>query len=131
MEEQATQTLYYLAFRDNVPYSFTHIIKGTTFKIYLKYDNLADRYYIDIYRLENNEYVPKVYGLYLTTGANIVSQYQYLDLGQLYIVPKTDEYYGFLETGKINVEGSIETTYGSYPTADTIVDGFMMMWQHE
>ena len=28
MEEQATQTLYYLAFRDNVPYSFTHIIKG-------------------------------------------------------------------------------------------------------
>ena len=44
---------------------------------------------------------------------------------------KTDEYYGFLETGKINVEGSIETTYGSYPTADTIVDGFMMLWQHE
>ena len=129
---------YYLNFRTNAPYKFTHIIQGSTFKLYLKYDQNKDRYYFDVYKLENSSFVLKAGSLFLTTGCDIFQQYKHLGIGSLYIIPKTDEYYQNVNSDnviKVKTVNGVNVSYlmniyGSYPGAETIKDFYFMLWEH-
>lgn len=124
---------YFLSFRTNSAYTFTVPMKDKSFRFYIKYDINKDRYYMDIYQLEDGQYNLKVSSLFLTTGCNLFQQYQYLGLGNMYIIPKTDIYYdNVVNRANVKTNNGLEEVEirGAYPGAKTIKDFYYMIWEH-
>lgn len=104
---------YSFAFRSNSSYSFTHIVDGTSYRIHVVYDTYTDSYYIDIDKLVNGAFSRLIQGIRVTTGINLLLQYSYLNLGGIWVIPLTDD------------------VFSEIPSAGTIVDRFVFVWEHD
>lgn len=119
--------LHYIQFRSNQPYMFSHQIQNNLFRINLRYDIDKDRYFIDIYKFDGVKYNLIIGSIFLTVGCNLLLQYQHFGLGNLWVIPMSDKYYGNVNSGIINNK----EIFGSYPAADTIKNNYFLLWEHE
>lgn len=103
---------FYIPIGDNVPQRFTHIFEdGRIFSCYLKYNRLLDNWILDIYLIENEIYYPYALNITLQYGLDMLSQYKYKQLGELYLFPNNPN----------------ENYSPSYNNLNT---GFILLWRH-
>ena len=102
-----------LNFATNVSHTFSHSIGNSIFKLHILYSPHKDKYVLNVDKLIEGKYVNIINSITLTTGVNLFLQYQYYGLGQLWIIPMTDD-----------VSGEI-------PSSDTLQDKYVMFWVHD
>lgn len=93
--------------------SFSHIVKGKTFKVYIKYDILFNRYYLDLDIYKDGSFKPLVRDINLTTGVNLFLPYIGYGTGNLYLIPTKRD------------------SYDKLPTASTIISDFYLLWEYK
>ena len=80
-------------FKTYTPYNFVMNLNGVNVKIHLRYNSYLDRYYIDVDKQVNGQYVNVLNSVMLNIGIDLFLQHPQLNLGEFYIVPlKTDLY---------------------------------------
>lgn len=104
--------IYTLQFKSNSAYNFTADAGGNSFRFHIKHDLRHDSYYMDIEKRTGAQYAYIARCIALTTGCDLFIPFQRHGLGSLFIVPLRPEYYA-LE-----------------PSAETIVDNYVMVWGH-
>lgn len=100
-------------FTQSTEQSFSHTVRGNTFKVYIKYDILYDRYYLDLDIYKDGYFQPFVRDINLTTGSNLFAPYIGHGTGNLWLIPSNKEHIYKL------------------PTASTIINNFFLLWQYE
>lgn len=105
--------IYSFNFKSNSSYNFVHTVKGTSYKVHFVYDVYTDSYYMSIDKLVNNAFSRVVSSIRVTTGINLLLQYQYLEIGGIWVIPTND------------------VTRSEIPGASTITNGFTFIWEHE
>lgn len=107
------ETAYQITIPTNKNHSFLHFVHGVYLRVHILYDNYTDTYYMNIDKQQNGQYNNVVNSIKLVVGVNILEQYDYLNLGRMFLIPVTDK------------------LYGKEPTADTINTGFFILWSHD
>lgn len=100
-------------FTKSSEYSFSHTINNNDFKIYIRYNILFDRYFLDIDKFQDGMYKTLVKNVNITTGANILLPYRRYGIGNMYLIPNVD------------------TEYDKLPSADTIIKKWFLFWQYD
>lgn len=103
---------YQLTIQTNTNHSFTHFVNGAYLKVHILYDGYTDSYYMNIDRQENGVYKNIVNSIKLVIGVNILEQYSYLNLGDMFLIPATDR------------------LFRDEPNASTINTGYFILWSH-
>lgn len=100
--------------QNNAPQTFTHKFSdGRVFVLKMRYNKTLDNWVLDIYQqLDNNETEPMALGILMESGLDVLSQFKYKDLGELYIIPKV-----YLEIDS--------------PTYNTLNSQFCYLWGHK
>ena len=115
--------LYKKSFLSNSPYSFTADAGGNSFQFHIKHDMLHDTYYMDIDIKRDQQYTPLFCGLALTCGCNLFQHLQHYGLGTFMVIPIDPDYY-YDNNRDITQTKEI-------PHADTIVNKFIILWEHD
>lgn len=105
--------VYAFSFKSNASYNFTHVVQGNSYRVHMIYDRYTDSYYIRIDKLVNGAFTRLLQGVRITTGINILLQYNYLELGGIWVIPISDN------------------TVNDIPNASTIVSGYVFTWIHD
>lgn len=103
---------YALKFTTNKSHNFTHIVNGITYKLHIMYESISDSYYINVDKFTSNKFENIINSVKITTGIDLFSQYSYLGLGRFWVVPVQD------------------SLYSQIPSANTLVLGYIMIWEH-
>lgn len=103
-----------LDIQNNAPQTFTHkFSNGRVFNIYLRYNNTLDNWVLDIYeQLSAEDIKPVVLGIILQYGLDLLSQYKYLGLGELYVFSKNPPEF-------------------DSPSYNTLNSQFIYIWRHD
>lgn len=104
---------YQFDFPTNNNYSFIHLANGNYYKLHILYDTLTDSYYMNIDKYIDNKFVNIINSVKLVVGMNLLLQYDYFDIGQIYVIPISD------------------TLYDKDPSAGTIKNGYFILWEHD
>lgn len=105
--------VYAFSFRSNASYNFTHAVQGTSYRVHMIYDRYTDSYYMSIDKLVNGAFKRILQGVRVTTGINILLQYNYLAIGGIWIIPISDD------------------VIDKIPGAATSVSSYIFTWIHD
>lgn len=100
----------YIQFKTYKPYNFTTMVNDIQIRVHIRYNSYLNRYYMNIDKQIEGEYINIVNSIMLTTGVDLFNQFEYLGLGKLYIIPIRTE------------------LYNSDPSSETI-QNYMIMWE--
>lgn len=104
--------LNYLQFTSNKSHNFIHRVNGVSYKIHIRYDAYNSSYYMNIDKNIGGLYTNIISNIRLTTGVNLLLQYQHFNLGDLRLIPYKD------------------TEFDKIPNTDTIVQDYAILWEH-
>lgn len=101
-----------LKFRSNSSYSFTSNCGGNNFRFHIKHCISNDTYFMDIDMYKNGKYEPIISCINLTCGSDLFIPFKRYGLGTLMIIPTDSRF------------------YNKVPQSNTIIDKFIMIWEH-
>lgn len=104
-----------LNFKSVSPYTFTSSAGKNQFRFTIKYSIGDDSYFMDIEILENNKYKMIAQCIRLSCGVDVFLPYKRYGLGTLLVVPTDSRNYAD----------------NNGPTADTILNRYCMVWEHD
>lgn len=108
-------TVYKMKFKSIAPYSFTKSCGKNKFNFHICYSVSDDTYYMDIDMWINGKYEPIAHCIRMSCGTDLFIPYKRFGLGTLFIIP-TDSRNVFDNNG---------------PTSKTILDRYIIYWEHE
>lgn len=105
--------IYQLRFKLNSAYNFTCNAGGNNFRIHIKPDLRHNNYFMDIEMRIGSQYEYIARCIALTCGSDLFIPFRRYGLGYFMVVPLDVKYY------LVN------------PTPDTLVDNYIMVWEHD
>lgn len=82
-----------IEFKTYKQYNFSTFVNGSKVRIHVRYNDYLDRYYINIDRYVNNQYINIIKSVMLYTGVDILFQHPQFNLGKLFVIPTKKELY--------------------------------------
>ena len=104
-----------LKFKSVAPYSFTAPAGRNMFQFHIKYCVSDNSYYMDIDIMEDGKYKPIANSVSLSCGADIFIPFKSFGLGSMFVIPVDSRNY--------------KDPIG--PTPETILDKYIMVWEHD
>ena len=105
---------YNIPIAQNRPQTFTKFVNGRTIKVAIQYNKLLDNWFLYFAELVNDRENVLVSGITLVPGVNILQQFEYLNIGDSFIVYQNDP--------------SVEF---DYPQATSLNSQFVYIWNHD
>ena len=104
---------HYISFSSSNSHNFDEIVNGNSVKLHILYNYYLKTYYINVDIYRDEDYVNIISGLQMTTGTNLLSQWSYLNLGSLELIPMNTKY------------------LDSLPTPETIMENYILVWDYD
>ena len=104
---------YLLNFSTNLEHSFVHIVNGIQYKIHIHYNQYLKSYYMNLDKYTTEGFVNILNSCILTTGADLLKQYEYLNLGKLMLIPIK------------------QNQWDKLPDTETLKGDYILLWEHD
>lgn len=100
-------------FSTNLSHTFTHTVNGKQYKIHIIYNKYLKTYYMNIDKVTSSGYENIINSIILTMGIDLLQQYQYLNLGKLWLTPIKSK------------------SFANLPNTETLKSDYIFLWEHD